>query len=417
LTTKGFVRIAPAAHDDIPNLSRESNELCFVGLYRTRGDGARERVGTVRNPGAHSARGHILGGPSVGLWRLLRELQSTEPRVNGGKAISAETSGQNRHLTELFSPGGTSTFTNYYDPCSAVYINAGSSTRPANCAKLGVPANYVDPLAAEGRTELVSGNPNLTAETAKSWTVGTVLTPRFLPRFTWTIDWWDIDIDSAINTLPVQQIINGCVDGPTLNVSECSLITRGGPNSAGGNVQNAITLVSLEPLNIGILEAEGVDTSAAYLFDLPSHFLNVSNEIRLTLEGSYTMKNNSVVDANDPSNVIQSAGDYTLPKVRANLIATFLASPLSVSAKVRYIGKSKVDVTYTPLFSNDNDVASRTYLDLYASYMLTSKLKLSVGMNNAFDTAPPQTATTYTGTSTLFDVVGRYFFAQVSAKL
>jgi outer membrane receptor protein involved in Fe transport len=49
--------------------------------------------------------------------------------------------------------------------------------------------------------------------------------------------------------------------------------------------------------------------------------------------------------------------------------------------------------------------------------MLTPKLKLSVGMNNAFDTAPPQTATTYTGTSTLFDVVGRYFFAQVSAKL
>lgn len=347
-------------------------------------------------------------------WKLAAQWAPTDDvrfRVTRSTSVRAP------NLTELYSPGGTGTFTNYYDPCSAVYINAGSATRAANCAKLGVPANYVDPLAAEGRSELVSGNPNLTAETAKSWTVGTVLTPRFLPHFTWTIDWWDIDIRSAINTLPVQQIINGCVDGPTLNVSECSLITRGGPNSAGGNVQNAITLVSLEPLNIGILEAEGVDTSAAYLFDLPSHFLNVENQLRFTLEGSYTMKNNSVVDANDPSNVIQSAGDYTLPKVRANLTATFLASPLSASAKIRYIGKSEVDVTYAPLFSNDNDVASRTYLDLFASYMLTSKVKLSVGMNNAFDTAPPQTATTYTGTSTLFDVVGRYFFAQVSAKL
>jgi outer membrane receptor protein involved in Fe transport len=347
-------------------------------------------------------------------WKLAAQWAPTEDvrfRVTRSTSVRAP------NLTELFSPGGTSTFTNYYDPCSAVYINAGSSTRAANCAKLGVPTNYVDPLAAEGRSELVSGNPDLTAETAKSWTVGTVLTPRILPHFTWTIDWWDIDIHSAINTLPVQQIINGCVDGATLNESLCSLITRGGPNSAGGNVQNAITLVSLEPVNIGILQAEGVDTSAAYVFDLPSHLLNVSNQLRLDLEGSYTMKNNSIVDANNPSNVIQSAGDYTLPKVRAYLTATFLASPLSASAKIRYIGKSKVDVTYLPLFSNDNDVASRTYLDLFASYMLASKVKLSVGMNNAFDKAPPQTATTYTGTSTLYDVVGRYFFVQVSAKL
>jgi outer membrane receptor protein involved in Fe transport len=90
---------------------------------------------------------------------------------------------------------------------------------------------------------------------------------------------------------------------------------------------------------------------------------------------------------------------------------------LPASVQLDRSGKSKVDVTYAPLFTNDNDVASRTYLDLFASFALGSKVKLSVGMNNAFDTAPPQTATTYTGTSTLFDVVGRYFFAQVSAKL
>jgi iron complex outermembrane receptor protein len=330
--------------------------------------------------------------------------------------VTRSTSVRAPNLTELFSPGSTSVFGSYYDPCSAVYINAGSATRSANCAKLGVPANYVDPLAAEGRAELTTGNPNLTAETAKSWTVGSVLTPRFLPHFTWTIDWWNIDIHSAINTLPVQQIINGCVDAASLNSALCSLITRGGANSAGGNVQNAITNVFLEPLNIGILQADGIDTSAAYLFDLPTHFLRVSNQVSLSLQGSYTMKNNSVVDAADPSNVIQSAGDFILPKVRLNLTATFLADPLLVSAKVRYIGPSKVDVTYTNLFSNDNNVSSATYLDLYSTYQLTPKLKLAAGINNVTDAIPPQTATTYTGTSTLYDVVGRYFFAQVTSK-
>lgn len=347
-------------------------------------------------------------------WKLAAQWAPTEDvrfRVTRSTSVRAP------NLNELFSPGGTSTFTNYYDPCSAVYINAGSSTRATNCANLGVPANYVDPLAAEGRSELVSGNSSLTAETAKSWTIGTVLTPRILPHFTWTIDWWDIRITSAINTLPVQQIINGCVDGASLTTALCSLIRRGGGNSAGGNVQNAITLVSLEPLNIGSLHAAGVDTSAAYPFELPSHFLHVSNQLMLDLDGSYTIKNISIVDASKSSNAIQSAGNYTLPKVRATLTATFVASPLSTSAKIRYIGKSKVDVTYDPLFTNDNDVGSRTYLDLFASFALDSKVKLSAGMNNVLDTAPPQTATTYTGTSTLFDVVGRYFFVQVSAKL
>jgi len=347
-------------------------------------------------------------------WKLAAQWAPTEDvrfRVTRSKSVRAP------NLTELFSPGGTSTFTGYYDPCSAVYINAGSSTRAANCAKLGVPANYVDPLAAEGRAELVTGNASLTAETAKSWTVGAVITPRWVPHFTWTIDWWDIDIASAINTLPAQQIINGCVDGATLNAALCSLIQRGGGNSAGGNVSNAITNLFLEPLNIGVLQAAGVDTTAAYLFDLPSHLFNTANQLTVALDGSYTMKNNSVVDANNPSNVIHSAGDYTLPKVRSNLTTTFAASPFSISAKVRYIGKSKVDVTYAPLFSNDNNVASRTYLDLYATYQLASNVKVSAGMNNTFDTAPPQTATTYTGTSTLFDVLGRYFFLQLSAKL
>ena len=119
------------------------------------------------------------------------------------------------NLTELDSPGSTS-LTGYYDPCSALNINLGSSTRAANCAKLGVPANFVDPLAAEDRLIDTVGNPNLTPETARSWTIGGVLTPRPLPGLMLSVDWWSIDIYGAINSLPVQDIINGCVDAPTI---------------------------------------------------------------------------------------------------------------------------------------------------------------------------------------------------------
>ena len=347
-------------------------------------------------------------------WKLGGQWAPTEDvrfRITRSSSVRAP------NLTELFSPG-VSGYSGYYDPCSNVYINTGSSTRAANCAKLGVPANFIDPLAAEGRLDNTVGNPSLTAETAKSWTVGTVLTPRFLPRFIWTIDWWSIDLAEAVNSLPDQKIINGCVDGPTLDPTLCPLVTRGGGNGqgAGGNLQNAITLVTLKPLNIGILKAQGIDTSAAYIFDLPSHVLGTTNQLRLSLDGSYTMKNNSIVDAKNPSNVVYTAGNYTLPKVRANLTIAFFAGPLMADWRVRYIGKSQVDVTLAPLFTNDNNVASRTYSDLFASYQLGPKVKLSAGVNNVFDTAPSQTATTYTGTSTLFDVVGRYYFGEVTAK-
>jgi len=107
------------------------------------------------------------------------------------------------------------------------------------------------------------------------------------------------------------------------------------------------------------------------------------------------MKNNSIVDASNPSNVIHSAGDYTLPKVRSNLTTTFAASPFSIQRESQIHWQVKVT---SPMRRSSAMTIRRqpTYLDLYATYQLASNVKVSAGMNNTFDTAPPQTATTYT---------------------
>ena len=160
------------------------------------------------------------------------------------------------NLTELYSPGTTSA--GYYDPCSALYVNLGSSTRAANCAKLGIPANYVDSLAEEARLINNVGNPNLSPETARSWTVGGVLTPRQLPGLRLSVDWWSTDIDGAINALPVQTIINGCVDAASISNTLCPLVVRGNSVYGGGTSDpHAITVVHVSPLNIGVLRTEG----------------------------------------------------------------------------------------------------------------------------------------------------------------
>ena len=77
-------------------------------------------------------------------------------------------------------------------------INAGRRparpiARPTSVRAAGRPAER-HPLAA-----IVSGsNPNLTAETSDSWTVGAVIQPRFIPGFSLSVDYYDITVNDII---------------------------------------------------------------------------------------------------------------------------------------------------------------------------------------------------------------------------
>ena len=323
------------------------------------------------------------------------------------------------NLTELDSPGSTS-LTGYYDPCSALYIKLGSSTRAANCAKLGVPANFVDPLAAEDRLINTVGNPNLSPETARSWTIGGVLTPRPLPGLMLSVDWWSIDIYGAINSLPVQDIINGCVDAPTISNPLCPLVIRGHSVYGGGTSnQNAITVVNASPINIGVLQAEGVDFQSTYTSPWNGAWFHTPSRFKVSLNSTYYIKNDSILNVNDPSDVVHMAGDSSLPKLRINLTPGVDIGSFSLAWNVRYIAASKGDVDLGPLFENDNNVASRTYNDIYASYAFDKpKVQLSFGVNNLFNVAPPLAEYEGIGLGgALYDNIGTYFFLRATVKL
>lgn len=322
------------------------------------------------------------------------------------------------NLTELYSPG-VGSFGTYYDPCSAVYIQQGSSHRAANCAALGVPAGYVDPLAGDQRNEYTLGNPSLGPEKSRSWTAGVVLTPARLAPLELEVDWWSIDIAAAINALPVQQIVNGCVDAASLGNSLCPLVLRGG-TFEGRPVGIAITQVNLAPLNIGALEAEGVDFNLAYGLDLPARLLRSQSSLSWMLDGSYYIKNDSLVNASDPSNVIRLAGETVLPKLRANLTTQLEAGSASFDWILRYISHAVVDENDPPLFYADNKVGSIVYSDLYGSYEFRPGFTLSAGINNLMNRNPPTNDSIGVLLGELaqpYDYVGRYFFLEFKARL
>ncbi len=55
-----------------------------------------------------------------------------------------------------------------------------------------------------------NGNPDLKPEEADTTGIGVVLSPRFLPGFTMSVDYYKIDVEDSIATLGSRQIIDGC---------------------------------------------------------------------------------------------------------------------------------------------------------------------------------------------------------------
>ena len=107
-------------------------------------------------------------------------------------------------------------------------------------------------------------NANLTAEIGKTWTVGAVYKPHYLPGFSLAVDYYDIKVSNAITTIQGFQpaIQSGCyASGVSLY---CDLIRR---NAAGEVVEWLV-----RPVNLSQLSTYGIDIEANYngrLFDRP----------------------------------------------------------------------------------------------------------------------------------------------------
>lgn len=323
-------------------------------------------------------------------------------RVTRSKSVRAP------NLNELFSPG---TFSGAFilDPCDATRINL-TPNRAANCRALGVPVGFTDPRAGETKDIRSGGNPDLTEETSKSWTVGAVVTPSFVPGLSLSIDWWKIGITDAINSVPLQSIVDGCVDAASIDNAYCALINR--------RADRAIGVVNVTDINIGKLSAEGIDFQANYATDIGTNLFDEPNQLRIALAGTYLIRNELLVDSNDPTSVDENDGEVDNPRWRVNVTPGFSAGPLNIDWTLRFISKSKVDVEATPEGRDDNNVSARLYNDVYASYDVTDDLRFYAGVNNVFDVDPPFSAVTFQGTGrgALYDNIGRYFFVGANVK-
>lgn len=291
------------------------------------------------------------------------------------------------------------------DACLQTTYNA-NATRAQNCAilmgQLGVATPYLPSEIGTGQV-ISGGSTDVTPEVSDSLTLGMVWQPRFLPGFDLTVDYWNIRIDNMITAVGRQDILNLCVDLPTLDNEFCDRITRDDRGYAEG--------VDSSYMNVSESEAAGIDVGAHYRFDLGQ------GRMKLALRASYLLKHETTTLPGVETSRIVYHGGYQNPRVRGSLFASYEIGKFDVGLNTRLWGSA---VNYTNVSDEayeKNKLPMKVYNDLNVGWHMNDNVTLRFGINNLLDVKPPfRPRTYYQGGGGVYDVYGRYFFGNVNFK-
>jgi len=161
-----------------------------------------------------------------------------------------------------------------------------AGTGRSNTVQLNIPGQ---PSRTVTYQQLATGNPALKPETARSWTAGAVFTPRFLPGFAASVDYYRVKISGAIGSLQPQDVVNLCFIN---NIQEqCDAITI--IRDASGQISTFNPLI-LKPINYAFQTSKGIDLETSYRTSLSS--IHSSLDGSLILRGAATHYISNLID-------------------------------------------------------------------------------------------------------------------------
>jgi outer membrane receptor protein involved in Fe transport len=243
------------------------------------------------------------------------------------------------------------------------------------------------------------GNPKLRPERANTTSAGVVVQPAFAPGLQFAVDYYKIDIASAISTITLQNIVDRCLLG---NQELCALITR---------TDGVITRIDNPYLNLQSLKTDGLDLELSY--SLPVSGGTASARLLANRVFSY--------ETSDGITAIERAGDITAaqPKWTGNATFNYRLDRFNFAADVTYIGGGKFDNTFVlPTDINDNSISARAYVGLQASFDAgqgDARREVFFHVSNVLNTRPPAVFVFSGGPN--YERIGRSFRAGVRFAL
>lgn len=317
------------------------------------------------------------------------------------------------NVGDLFAPL-TNGFPGAQDPCS------DGTADPALCVAYGMPpAAFGTNFQSNGQIEaLFGGNPDLFEETADTWTVGMVWQPAAVEGLTFQVDYFNIQVEDAIATPPLQSALNDCFIAGMTDV--CDAYFSNARNPTTGEIARPF-LPNLNVDNISSLKVEGVDFNLSYSYDIGEMGM-----LTAQYYGTYTIENSYRVT--DTSDLIDCVGLYggncgePTPTYKHAAQFGWLYGPLTTNLRWRYIGAVDADIDGVGFSLSDlsDDISAYNYLDITMQYAVNENLDLTVGVQNITGKDAPllgstvnEQANTWPAT---YETLGRQLFVGASVR-
>jgi hypothetical protein len=227
------------------------------------------------------------------------------------------------------------------------------------------------------------GNPNLRPEEADTSVFGFVYEPSYAEGLRMSVDWYEIDISGAVDSITEQQIVNQCFASGAPEI--CALINR--------DSNNIIVGVGAPFLNLSTSFAEGIDFEVAYVREL-NLFDNRPETLSFRVLGGKLLERFDQPPGGVP---IDQIGNSALnrPEISANATLRYAVGPWSATWQQRYISDQLINSTWVEGVDVDNNtIPSYSFTNLLFRYVRDSTRagkawSAGLAINNAFDKHPP----------------------------
>ncbi|MEM7328493.1 MAG: TonB-dependent receptor [Pseudomonadota bacterium] len=267
------------------------------------------------------------------------------------------------------------------------------------------------------------GNEDLEPEESDTYTLGFVFTPSFIDGLTLTVDYFDIEVDGYINTVPEETTLTQCAQ--TGDQFFCDLINRGTGGTLWANSSGYIIATNV---NTGSLATSGYDIQANYVYDLNESGA-LSFEYLATILDKLEFQALPDADVTPPEDCAgfyggacqTNFGTGANPEFRhrANVTWTSPEEVFSVSGTWRFIDEVSLKDNDDPTSINAA-LDSKHYFDLAGSWAVRENVTLRTGVNNLLDEDPPLTSVAGTAPGNgntypqVYDSLGRYVFVNAT---
>lgn len=339
-------------------------------------------------------------------------------------------------IEEMFGDFGQEELNPFFDadPCSAApifynQIGFGGGDyivgTPEDCIASGVPVDalYSEELNITNTARIpvyLGGSPNLNEETAETFTFGVVWTPYSLEGFSASVDYFSIEVDGYIDSLPSNNpasslyfCYNTVLDAPSfqdIRPAYCAGLNR--------DESGALVSINAGLRNLALHSVRGADFSISQRLDMADGVLD------LNYVASYV--DEKIFAVGGTSAAINCVGQFNLPiggdacsrpvtKLKHRATASWTRGSLTAQLTWRHLSKATDGRTDQDFFVEEIDAFN--YFELSSNYAFNNGLTATIGVRNLFDEAPPVLdmwnsweANTFPN---LYDVFGRSIFARL----